>query len=58
MVLYLCHPDLVFCGYAVARGNHVSVYHHLLQGTASYHDLGLLIGQPRAILGIKGDGVG
>lgn len=56
--MHLCHPDLLLCFYTIARGNHVRVYHHLLLGSASDHDLGLLIGQPSAILSIEGDDVG
>lgn len=45
------------CLNAVARGSHVGVYHHFLEGATFYHDLGLRVGQPSVILGIKGDDV-
>lgn len=43
---------------AVARGDHVGVYHQLPQSPAPHHHLRLLIGQTLLILSIEGDGVG
>ena len=57
-MLYLCHGNVVPGPDAVARGDHVSVYHQLLQGPAPHEDLRLLIGQSNAIVSIEDDFIG